>query len=72
MEVMRLEEILVRDKFENLSGVVKMLEDEITPIVRNYFVLDDDIVVRYRRDKGRFVFNIEISAERVKPYGKMI
>ncbi len=69
---MRLEEILVRDKFENLSGVVKMLEDEITPIVRNYFVLDDDIVVRYRRDKGRFVFNIEISAERVKPYGKMI
>ncbi len=72
MEVMRLEEILVRDKFENLSGVVKMLEDEITPIVRNYFVLDDDIVVRYRRDKGRYVFNIEISAERVKPYGKMI
>ena len=72
MEVMRLEEILVRDKFENLSSVVKMLEDEITPIVRNYFVLDDDIVVRYRRDKGRFVFNIEISAERVKPYGKMI
>ena len=69
---MRLEEILVRDKFENLSGVVKMLEDEITPIVRNYFVLDDDIVVRYRRDKGRYVFNIEISAERVKPYGKMI
>ena len=72
MEVMRLEEILVRDKFENLSGVVKMLEDEITPIVRNYFVLDDDIVVRYRRDKGRYVFNIEISAERVKSYGKMI
>lgn len=72
MEVIRLEEILVRDKFENLSGVIKMLEDEITPIVRNYFVLDDDIVVRYRRDKGRYVFNIEISAERVKPYGKMI
>ena len=70
MQTLRLEEILVRDKFENLNGVLKLLQDEITPIVRNYFVLSDDIVVRYRKGNGKYIFNVEIMAERVKPYGK--
>ena len=72
MKTLRLEEVLVRDKFENLNGVTRLLTDEITPIAKNYFVLADDVVVRYRRDKGKYIFNVEITAERVKPYGAHI
>ena len=65
----RLNELLIRDKFTNLEEVGEILKNEVTPIANNFFLLADDIVVRYRRDKTNFVFNIEIQASRIKPFG---
>ena len=49
-----------------------MLEKEITPIVKNYLNLEDDVVVRYRKSGDKFVFDIEVKAERIKPFGMII
>ena len=65
----RLNELLIRDKFTNLEEVGEILKNEVAPIANNFFLLADDIVVRYRRDKTNFVFNIEIQASRIKPFG---
>ena len=65
----RLNELLIRDKFTNLEEVGEILKNEVTPIANNFFLLADDIVVRYHRDKTNFVFNIEIQASRIKPFG---
>ncbi len=68
----RISEMLVKDKFSNPQQVAEILKCEITPIARNFFLLDDDLVVRYRRVGDRFVFNVEISASRIKPFGNRI
>lgn len=65
----RLNELLIRDKFTNLEQVAEILKNEVTPLAHNFFLLADDIVVRYRREKNNFVFNIEIQASRIKPFG---
>ncbi len=72
METLRLEEILVRDKFENVNNILKILQDEITPIAKNYFILSNDLIVRCRKDKDKFIFSIEMIAERIKPFGKIL
>lgn len=72
MEVLRLEEVLVRDKFENVDSILKLLKEEVSPIAKNYFILSKDVFVRYRKCGEKFVFNLEIEAERIKPFGKHI
>ena len=54
----RINELLIRDKFTNPELVAEVLKGEVTPIARNFFLLADDLVVRYKRDGDIFVFNI--------------
>lgn len=72
MQNARIEDVLVRDKFENIALIARMLEKEITPIVKNYLNLEEDVVVRYRKSGDKFVFDIEVKAERIKPFGMII
>ena len=72
MSICRLGEILVSDKFENISKIGSLIESEVTKVAKNYLVLSGGAVVRYRKDGEKYVFNIELSAERVKPFGKII
>lgn len=65
----RINELLIKDKFTNLEQVAEILKEEITPIARNFLLLSDDVVVRFHRKGDRYVFNIEIEASRVKPFG---
>lgn len=68
----KINELLIRDKFTNPQLVAEVLKGEITPIARNFFLLSDDLVVRFRRDGDKFVFNIEIQASRIKPFGNRL
>ncbi len=68
----RINELLIRDKFTNPELVAEVLKGEVTPIARNFFLLANDLVVRYKRDGDIFVFNIEIQANRIKPFGNRI
>ena len=72
MSLLRLDEILVNDKFENISKIGNLLESEVTEVAKNYLVLSSGTIVRYRKDGDKYVFNIELTAERVKPFGKII
>ena len=65
----RIDELLIKDKFSNLDQVAEVLKEEITPIARNFFLLADDLVVRYHREGDRYVFDVQIDAARVKPFG---
>lgn len=68
----RIDELIIRDKFTNPEQVAEVLKGEILPIARNFFLLSDDVVVRYRRDENNYIFNIEIKAGRIKPFGRLI
>jgi len=68
----RINELLIRDKFTNLDQVSEILKEEITPLARNFFLLADEPIVRYRREKNNFVFNIEIEVSRIKSFGNKI
>ena len=72
MSLLRLDEILVNDKFENISKIGNLLESEVTEVAKNYLVLSRGTIVRYRKDGDKYVFNIELTAERIKPFGKII
>ena len=68
----KLKEILVNDKFENISKIGNLLESEVTEVAKNYLVLSSGTIVRYRKDGDKYVFNIELTAERVKPFGRIL
>lgn len=68
----RINEFLIKDKFSNLEEVAEILKNEVTPLAQNFFLLAEDVVVRYKRDKTNFIFNIEIQASRIKPFGSRI
>lgn len=72
MSLLRLDEILVNDKFENIAKIASLLEKEVTKVAKNYLIFRDDTVVRYRKEGDKFIFNVELTAERVKPFGKII
>ncbi len=72
MSLLRLDEILVNDKFENISKIGNLLESEVSEVAKNYLVLSGGAIVRYRKEGEKFVFDIELTAERVKPFGKII
>ncbi len=65
----RINELLVKDKFTNLEEVAQILEREISPICRNFFEMTTQPVVRFRRDGEKFVFDLQIEATRIKPFG---
>ena len=48
----KINELLIRDKFTNPQLVAEVLKGEITPIARNFFLLADDLVVRFRDRKS--------------------
>ncbi|MBP3431586.1 MAG: hypothetical protein J6K39_01850 [Clostridia bacterium] len=68
----RIYDVLIKDKFSNLEQVSEILKEEVTSIARNFFLLADDLVVRFRRQGNNFVFNIEIEASRIKPFGSRL
>lgn len=68
----RIDELILRDKFTSLETVSEILKEEVTCIARNFFLLSDDVVVRYKRERGGYVFNVEIPASRVKPFGNRL
>lgn len=68
----RLEEVLIADKFANLDRVSEVLKEEITPIAQNFFELSQPLVVRFKKEGNRFVFDVQIDATRVKPFGMRI
>ncbi len=72
MSLLRLDEILVNDKFENIAKIASLLEKEVTKVAKNYLIFRDDAVVRYRKEGDKFIFNVELTVERVKPFGKII
>ena len=65
----RIDELIIRDKFTNLEQVSEILKEEISSVARNFFLLSNDIIVRYKREKNNYIFNIEICANRIKPFG---
>ena len=68
----RIEEVVLRDKFENIEEVAEILKEEISSLSRNFLLLNDDVKVRYKREKFGYVFNVEMCAIRIKPLGKKI
>lgn len=72
MSICRLDEILVGDKFENISKIAEILESEVTASAENYLSLSGGAIIRYHKEGDKFVFNVELVAKRVKPFGKII
>lgn len=64
-----MNELLIKDKFSNLESVAEILKEEIAPLARNFLLLKEEPVVRFRRQGDGYVFNVEIQAIRVKPFG---
>lgn len=68
----RIEEVILRDKFENIEEISEILEEEISSLARNFLLLNGDVKVRFKREKFGYVFNAEMQAIRIKPLGKKI
>lgn len=68
----RMNELLIKDKFTNLDRVAEVLKEEVTPIARNFFILSQEPVVRFKRIEDKYIFSIEIEADRVKSFGNRI
>ncbi len=68
----KIDELIIRDKFTNLEHVSEILKEEVTSVARNFFLLSDDVVVRYKRQNNNYVFNVEIPASRIKPFGNRL
>ena len=65
----QIEELIVRDKFTNIEQVKEILKEEVTSMARNFFLLENDVVVRCKRENNYYIFNVEICANRIKPFG---
>ena len=68
----RVKELLIKDKFTSPQVVAEVLKEEILPVANNFFLLSEEPVVRFRREGDRFVFNVEIQASRIKPFGNKL
>lgn len=68
----RINELLIKDKFSNLEQVAELLKEEITPLALNFFLMSKEVIVRYKREGSGYTFNVEIKADRVKPFGSKI
>ena len=65
----RMEYILNNDKMNDPQRVCDILKEELKPIIENYLTINNDFVVRYKRQNHKNIFFIEIDAERIKPFG---
>lgn len=65
----RFDEMIIQDKFVNIEKVSEILREESTSLARNFFLLSGEVVVRFKRSGGGFVFDVEIPVSRVKPFG---
>lgn len=65
----RINNILNSDKMGDPQAVCEVLKDEIKPIVENYLNLQNEVVVRYKKENNKNIFFIELVAERIKPFG---
>lgn len=65
----RMDYILSKDKICDPQRVCELLQDELKPIIENYINLQNDIKVRFKKEKEKNIFFIEINAERIKPFG---
>lgn len=65
----RIEKILDCDKMGDCQYICDILKDEISPIVKNYIVTNEDIKVRFKKENNKNIFWIEIDANRIKPFG---
>ena len=68
----RIDQLILRDKFGSLEQVTEVLKEEVASVARNFLLLADDVVVRYRKSGGGYVFNVEIPASRTKPFGNRL
>jgi len=68
----KIDELILRDKFTSLEQVSEILKEEVTSVARNFLLLADDVVIRYKRENNNYVFNVEIPASRVKPFGNRL
>lgn len=65
----RINNILRNDKMNDPQAVCDVLKNEIKSIVENYLKLNKDIVVRYKTERNKNIFFIELEADRIKPFG---
>ena len=65
----QINELIIRDKFTNIEQVCELLKEEIEDVSRNFLLLDGSVVVRFKRTKNGYIFNVEIPASRIKPFG---
>ncbi len=68
----RMNELLIKDKFTNLDRVAEVLQEEITPIAQDLFVISMQPVVRFKREGEKYIFDIEIEVDRVKNFGNKL
>ena len=68
----RIDELIIRDKFTGLEQISEVLKEEISSLSRHFLLLCDDVVVRYKKDGGNIIFNVEIPASRIKPFGNRL
>lgn len=64
----RLASVLERDKYNDPEHVCEVLKGELGPILEGYLQLEN-LAVRYKKLGDRLQFNVEINAQRVKPFG---
>lgn len=68
----KIDELIIKDKFTGLEQISEVLKEEISSLARHFVLLADDVVVRYKKDNGNVVFNVEIPASRIKPFGNRL
>lgn len=64
----RLSSVLERDKINDPQHICEILKGELSPIVAGYMQLEN-LAVRYKKQGDRLQFNVEIDAQRLKPFG---
>lgn len=67
--VNRLEYILDQEKMFDPQRICQILEKELSPIIRNYLEIENQIKVRYKKNNNKNMFFVEFIADRIKPVG---
>lgn len=65
----RMQYLLDKNKIVDPQRICELLSEELKPIIENYLAVENDIVVRFKKQNNKNVFFVEINAERIKPFG---
>ena len=65
----RLNSVLERDKYNDPQNICQILKGELSPIISNYIELTESIDVRCKKSGEKLLFQVEIEAKRVRPFG---